>query len=76
MRLVNQRHPLRKTPLWQALPYTAPLEALLPESCVRWINGESRNRENNQVEDESPEPKLKVNDLVRRNTIEAARLSG
>lgn len=39
MRLVNQRHPLRHTPLWQALPYLRVIEGCLPQSCVDWMNG-------------------------------------
>ena len=75
MRLVNARHPLRKTPLWQALPYTAPLERFLPESCVRWINGESQNRgDSNQVEE--ADDKLEVSETDRRRAMDAAELSG
>ena len=75
MRLVNARHPLRKTPLWQALPYTAPLERFLPESCVRWINGESQNRDDNNQVDEADD-QFQVTEYDRRRTLDAAELSG
>ena len=57
------------------MPYTAPLERFLPESCVRWINGESQNRDDsNQVEE--ADDKLKVSELDRRRTLDAAELTG
>ena len=39
MKMVNMRHPLRKTPLWKTLPYLAPLEKWLPQTVVDWANG-------------------------------------
>ena len=73
MKLVNQRHPLRKTPLWQALPYTAMFENCLPAACVRWINGENQSREDNNdsVEEEAATPRLKVSDEQRKVLVAA-----
>ena len=57
------------------MPYTAPLERFLPESCVRWINGESQNRDgNNQVEE--ADDKFQVSEHDRRRTLDEAELSG
>ena len=68
--MVNLRHPLRKIPLWKALPYLAPLESVLPQRIVDWANG---RQEKLTAEIEGEEPKAKVE--KRRKTYDTNKLS-
>ena len=68
MRMVNLRHPLRKIPLWKALPYLAPLESVLPQRIVDWANGrQEKLTADIEGKDESS--------VRRRKTYDTSRLS-
>ena len=67
MQMVNERHPLKYTPLWKVLPYLTPLERVLPKRVVDWANG---RQEKLQAETEG---KIIVSDSVRRRTLDLAQ---
>ena len=72
MKMVNQRHPLRKLPVGDVLPYLQYFEPILPSMCIDWINGTG-----SQTDDIPDTPSMiKRSETLRKKAIESIKGSG